>query len=248
MDGWVVGVLGLLLGMQHALEADHLAAMVTLFADKAGRWQLIKRGICWGIGHTTALLVMCSVVLLLDLAMTPQLEAGLELFVGLMVLGLGLNLGLTIKRKRIHAHRHEHDQGVQHLHIHSHENSDSHRHENYPGHHAVKRVAAQQTHAGLIKPFGIGLAHGAAGSGALLLVLAASTNSIVGAFTYVGLFGLGSICGMALLSLVVSYPLNMVERLPGRIFKGAMLSVSAFAMSVGSYLILVSWATLAQSY
>ena len=97
-------------------------------------------------------------------------------------------------------------------------------------------------------PFGIGLVHGVAGSGALLLVLAATANSILGAFTYVGLFGLGSICGMALLSLVVSYPLTMLGGAREGIFNGAMLSVSAFAMSVGSYMIFMNWATLAQSY
>lgn len=248
MEGWGVAVLGLLIGMQHALEADHLAAMATLFADKAGCRQLIKRGISWGLGHTTTLLIMCSVVLFLDLAITPQFEAGVELFVGLMVLGLGLNLALTIKRKRIHAHRHEHAQGVQHLHIHSHENSENHQHETHHNPHANKTAAFEQAHTSLTKPFTIGLVHGIAGSGALLLVVVATANSIIGAFSYVALFGLGSIGGMALLSLVVSYPLNILGRMPGGIFRAAMLSVSAFAMSMGSYLILVSWSTLAQTY
>jgi len=247
MGGWGVGVLGFLIGMQHALEADHLAAMATLFGDKAGRWQLVRRGIFWGLGHTATLLAICSVVLLAGLTITPQLEAGLELFVGLMLLGLGLNLVFTIKLKRIHVHTHQHVHGEQHLHVHSHEHSVGHRHDNYPGHRDINHWAAKPGHTSLIKPFAIGLMHGAAGSGALLLVLATTANSIAGAFSYVGLFAMGSICGMALLSLVVSFPLNILGRLPGGLFKAAMLSVSAFAISVGSYLVIMSWAILVQS-
>ncbi|MFT6693791.1 MAG: high-affinity nickel permease [Neolewinella sp.] len=235
MEGWSLVLLGMLVGMQHAFEADHLAAMSTLFSDKSSRSSFIKRGAVWGFGHTFSLLVICGVVLFFNLTITPLIEATLELCVGLMVLVLGINLFITIKRRSIHAHVHNHDNGQKHLHIHSHEVDQSHNM------HAVGRVKKAPSNKPLFRPFGIGLVHGAAGSGALLIAIALTADSLATALWSILIFGVGSIVGMAALSLAVSYPLNIVSNISDRFQRLAMTSVSVVAMIIGGNLIMVSW-------
>ena len=235
MEGWSLVILGMLIGMQHAFEADHLAAMSTLFSEKASRIDFIKRGAVWGFGHSFSLLVICGIVLFFNLTISPQVEAILELCVGLMVLVLGLNLFLTIKRRSIHAHVHDHDNGQKHLHIHSHETDQSHN----P--HAAKVALKTRSNKALVRPFGIGLVHGAAGSGALLVAIALTANTLATALWSILIFGVGSIVGMAALSFAVSYPLNIVGNISDRFRRLAMTSVSLFAMVIGGNLILASW-------
>jgi len=238
MEGWSLAILGILVGMQHAFEADHLAAVSTLFSDKSSRGDFIKRGAVWGFGHTSSLLAICSVVLFFNLTISPLMEAILELCVGLMVLILGINLFRTIKRRSIHAHVHNHDNGKQHLHVHSHEATASHN----P--HFKKLPLLNQSQKRLFKPFGIGLVHGAAGSGALLLAIALSTNSLVSAMFSIVMFGAGSIIGMAALSFAVSYPLNIIGSISDKFQRLALTSVSLFAMVIGGNLIVVSLLTI----
>jgi len=235
MEGWSLVILGMLIGMQHAFEADHLAAMSTLFSDQASRIDFIKRGAVWGFGHSVSLLVICGIVLFFNLTISPQVEAILELCVGLMVLVLGLNLFLTMKRRNIHAHVHDHDNGQKHLHIHSHETDQSHN----P--HAVKAVVKKRSNKALFRPFGIGLVHGAAGSGALLVAIALTANTLTMALWSILIFGVGSIVGMAALSFAVSYPLNIMGNISDKFRRLAMTSVSLFAMVIGGNLILASW-------
>ena len=235
MEGWSLGLLGILVGMQHAFEADHLAAISTLFSDKSSRSDFIKRGAVWGLGHTFSLLVICSVVLFFGLTLSPLIEAVLELCVGFMVLVLGINLFLTIKRRSIHAHVHNHDNGLKHLHVHSHESSKSHN----P--HFEKLASLNPAKKGLFKPFGIGLVHGAAGSGALLLAIALTANTFSSALLSILVFGLGSIVGMAALSFAVSFPLTIVGNISDKFQRLAMTTVSVIAMFIGGNLMVASW-------
>ena len=196
-------LLGLLLGMKHAIEADHVAALATLATRSQSLAQTVKLGAVWGLGHTLTLLLFGGLVLALDLVMPERLAQALEFAVGIMLVLLGLDVLRRIARERVHFHIHRHaDTGV-HLHAHSHagdtapHNPQHHEH----GHPRELRVRALL----------VGMMHGMAGSAALILLTLETVVSPGVGLLYIALFGLGSILGMALLSVVIAIPLRYSE-------------------------------------
>ncbi len=195
--------LGFLIGMSHAVEADHLAAIGALAAREAGgRRSLVLRGVAWGMGHTITLFALCFLVLIFGIAITDEAAAALEFGVGVMLVLLGSDVLWRIYKRRIHFHPHTHDGGQLHLHAHSHPKTDT-PHEVDHHHH---------THSGFsLKAMMVGLMHGAAGAAALLALAVATAKDPLVALAYTLVFGVGSIIGMALLSFVAAWPLQSVE-------------------------------------
>ncbi|TMB01065.1 MAG: hypothetical protein E6J70_08960, partial [Deltaproteobacteria bacterium] len=83
---------GFLLGVRHALDVDHLAAVSTIVSERRSLWSSSLVGALWGLGHTAALLAASVAVIALHTEIPPRLAHGLELCVALMLVGLGLNL------------------------------------------------------------------------------------------------------------------------------------------------------------
>ncbi len=226
---------GCLIGMQHALEADHLAAVASLSEKRSSRRALILRGGVWGLGHTMTLLTICGALLLLGESIPAGAEAFLELAVGIMIILLGANLLYKIWRKRPHFHVHNHRGSSPHMHAHTHdgekvahnESTHEHTHENL----------------GLGRALLVGMMHGAAGSAGLLIV-AAAANSIPQAGAYVLAFGTGSIIGMATLSFIVSFPLRWADRCANWVNTAAFISIGCAAVIIGGNLIGRSWIAL----
>ncbi len=113
-------LLGFLLGMRHALEVDHLAAVASLATRSRGLWHTVAQGAAWGLGHTLTLVLAGGICLLASVAIPPRLAHLLEMGVGVMLLGLGLDVLLRARRQGIHVHVHRHDDGTLHLHAHGH--------------------------------------------------------------------------------------------------------------------------------
>jgi FtsH-binding integral membrane protein len=223
--------LGFVIGMGHALEADHLAAVAAMANRKEGRRTLILRGAFWGLGHTLALFLICSAVVVFGLSISGRIEAGLETAVGLMIVALGCRVWWKMHRERIHLHVHDHgDQ--RHLHLHSHA-ADVVPH---------RKAAHDHTHParGALAVMGIGVMHGAAGSAALLVLTVAATQSIGQALGYFAVFGLGSIIGMAALSAVASFPLMALDRGARWMQTASGLGIGGLAIWVGGSLALRS--------
>lgn len=224
MEGFLV--LGFLIGMQHALEADHLAAIGTMAAGRhGGKRGLALRGAVWGLGHTITLFAICAAVILLGLALTERTAAALEFGVGVMLVLLGLDVLRRMRTQRIHFHAHRHDGGRAHIHAHSHqgaskphgEDPHDHRHpEGFP-----------------LRALVIGLIHGAAGSAGLLALAVAATREPWAAVGYVAVFGLGSILGMAALSFVAAWPLGAAERHARWLHRGLAFGAAALAVGIG---------------
>ena len=233
---WSLLVFGLLIGMQHALEADHLAAVAALSAQRSTRRRLVLRGAYWGVGHTLSLFAICGAVILLGFGLTARMEATLEFGVGVMVLLLGTNVLRKLSRRRIHFHAHDHGDGAIHIHAHSHA-GEATRHD--PNAHRHAHPAG-----GHLKALLVGLMHGAAGSGALLVLAVAAAQSIAGALLYVLSFGLGSIVGMAALSFVASYPLKALEKGAAWLHTATLAAIGGFAILIGGGLMAGSWAGL----
>src|SRR5258707_2414384 len=88
------GILGLgfWLGMQHALEADHIAAVSSIAARRSHVGDIVKHGLTWGLGHTLTLFVFAGAALLLGHAIPESLSRPLETAVGVMLVGLGAHV------------------------------------------------------------------------------------------------------------------------------------------------------------
>lgn len=218
--------LGLLVGMAHALEADHLAAVGTLAAKGGSNSRrLAWLGASWGLGHTTTLLALCLPVVLLGLVLGTRVEAGLESAVGVMLIALGVGVVLKLYRQKVHFHLHEHADGTRHFHAHSHKDAQA-IHDDDPHHHKHARLFSGRSYL-------VGLAHGAAGSAGLVALATATTQSLSITLLYVLVFGIGSTAGMALLTLAASWPLRRAEGSAGWFYRLVQGGLAAAAVMVG---------------
>lgn len=188
--------LGLVIGLRHALDTDHLAAVSTIVSERKNLFSSLLIGGLWGLGHTVSLLIAGIAVIFLNLNI-EKYEKPLEFCVALMLIGLGLNVLVKLARGgKIHFHEHEHG-GHHHVHPHLHDG---------------KPEPEPNTHHGLklsVRPLVIGMVHGLAGSAALMLAVLATIKSSALAFAYIIIFGIGSIGGMMIMSLVLSLPLHL---------------------------------------
>jgi len=200
----MLGILGLgfLLGMQHALEADHIAAVSSIAARRSHVADIVKHGLTWGLGHTLTLFAFAGAAILLGRAIPETIARPIETAVGVMLIGLGAHLLWRLWRDRVHFHKHGHGDGTAHFHGHSHAG------ETMPH----VRAAHAHEHGFRWRTLLIGLMHGMAGSAALLvLTVSQASNPVVG-LGYVALFGIGSIIGMGALSTVIAVPLAVSAR------------------------------------
>jgi hypothetical protein len=198
------GVLGIgfLLGMQHALEADHIAAVSSLAARRTDVRDIVKHGLTWGLGHTLTLFVFAGAAILLGQAIPEHLARPLETAVGIMLVGLGAHVWWRLWRDRVHFHQHGHGDGTRHLHAHSHANEAT----------PHRNSAHSHQHGFRWRTLIVGLMHGMAGSAALLvLAISQVANAAYGMF-YILLFGVGSMLGMGALSVVIAVPLAVSAR------------------------------------
>jgi hypothetical protein len=194
--------LGFLLGMQHALEADHIAAVSSIAARRTEVGDIVKHGLTWGLGHTLTLFAFAGAAILLGHAIPERLAQPMETAVGIMLVGLGAHVLWRLWRDRVHFHSHGHGDGTVHIHAHSHFN------ETVP--HA--RAVHEHAHGFRWRTLLVGLMHGMAGSAALLLLTVSKASSPAVGLGYVALFGIGSMIGMGALSSVIAVPLAVSAR------------------------------------
>ncbi len=196
--------LGLTVGIQHAFEPDHIAAVSTQILKskltKKSTKQLIRQsitkssilGAVWGAGHTTTLVLIGFLVYVLAITIQDEIFSGLEFVVGMMLVFLGITTILNKKIQFKHKHPHQHKDGTIHL--------DEHSHEDYNHKHAHKSYL-------------IGLVHGLAGSGSLVVLTATSLDNLEMILGFIVIFGIGSMIGMALVGSVMGVPLAFGNRI-----------------------------------
>lgn len=219
--------LGFVVGLAHALEADHVTAVAAMIGRGEGRGAVVARGALWGLGHTLALFVICSAVVALGLTISPRVESGLEGVVGLLIVALGLRVLWRLHRDRVHIHVHAHG-GRRHIHAHSHA-GETRPHAEAPHGHRHRLLSLR----GMAGTMAIGLVHGAAGSAGLLVLTVSATQSLGQALLYFGVFGLGTMTGMTLLTVAASYPLALVERGASWMRTGLTVAIAGFALWIG---------------
>jgi len=192
-------VLGFMIGLQHALEADHVAAVASIAARKKSVRSILSHGIVWGLGHTVTLAAFAVLVFFLGVHVDTETANALEIAVGLMLIGLGGHVLYRLWRDRVHFHLHRHAEGVAHMHAHSHRGeTGAHQHSDH-GHRHPGRFP--------LRTLLVGMMHGLAGTAALIVLTFSMVGGGVLGLGYVAVFGVGSILGMAALSAVIAVPL-----------------------------------------
>jgi len=217
-------IFGFLLGLRHAIEADHVAAVASLTTKTPKIRDAVPLGALWGVGHTLTIFTVGAIVMSMDQVVPERIAGLLELVVGVMLLWLGGDVLWRLWRDRIHFHVHRHQGGVRHFHAHSHKNDTghgaaAHRHRHAPN---IKRRALL-----------VGIMHGMAGSAAVVVLTASQATSFVGGLVYIAIFGGGSIAGMALLTLVISWPMRKAASTMGYAYNVLTASVGVITVGLG---------------
>jgi sulfite exporter TauE/SafE len=220
-------VLGLLLGLKHAMEADHLSTVATLASRSSSTRQSVGVAAAWGLGHASSLVVLGTVLVALGATLPAAVARAFELAIGLILIALGVDVLRRLRQRHVHLHVHEHG-GTRHLHAHAHEEkSDQHDH----------RHGSSLWRRSLL----IGGVHGLAGSAAVT-VLALPAGSIGRALVYLLVFGAGTVLGMVALTLVVSLPLKVSFERNQWVWMAVQVSLSMIDLSLGAWIVVQSGA------
>jgi len=179
----VVALVAVVLGLRHATDPDHLAAVSTLIAstkERAAR-RAAMLGFAWGGGHALTLFVFGLPIVLFDAYLPTRVQQGAEITIGLVIVTLSLLLLVRWRRGAFHAHVHEHGDGP-HLHVHSHERGE--------------RMRTRSARSA----FGIGLLHGIGGSAGVGVLLVATISDTAYSVIALALLAAFTAVSMALLS------------------------------------------------
>jgi hypothetical protein len=199
---WIGLLWGLVQGLRHALEPDHIAAVSTLVAERRSARSATSYAVVWGLGHAFVLLIVGGLLVLLRSEVPARVGAWFELVVAAMLLVLGaraLSRALATARTGPAA-----PQGL---------DSAS----------PVSGRGAVETGGGLVhahaggfafarRPLVVGCIHGLAGSGAIAALVVAQMPSIVAGLAYIAVYGGGAALGMATLAGLARVPLAWLVR------------------------------------
>lgn len=228
-QGSVLAVLGLgfILGLKHALDADHLVAVSTMISEKSAPRDAAIIGLTWGMGHTASLFLVGVLVIVLRVQLPEGLTPALELGVASMIVVLGVNLLVKVVRHggaKVHLHEHQHGD-IRHVHPHIHYNDQHGEHSR--NHHRIRFRR---------RPFFVGLVHGMAGSATLVLLALAELSTPLLGLLYMLLFGLGSVAGMIAMSTLFALPYSALRRRFGRVDLSLRIVASTFSIIFGIYM------------
>lgn len=217
---------GLLMGLIHSFEPDHISAMSTQLLNKEknsfkNRVSLRNisinsslRGMFWGMGHTSSILLVGLLIGGFSLTISSTFFVGAELIVGIMLISLAI---VTVLNKNIlkisHIHPHHHGDKV-HTHPHTHDDNHKHNHKSYL----------------------IGCIHGLAGSGSLVVLATSSLNNFESILFFLTLFGIGSIIGMSTISGLLGIPLILISNITKMIVYLRYI-MAAIVLSVGTLIL-----------
>jgi ABC-type nickel/cobalt efflux system permease component RcnA len=223
---WLVLLAAILLGLRHATDPDHLAAMTTLIAsgrNRAAR-SAARLGFAWGLGHGTTLFIFGLPIVLFDKYLP---ERGLQLAetaIALVIVYLAVRLLVRWRRGAFHAHAHAHN-GSPHVHLHEHAESPAHGHE----HRTRSRLGA----------YGIGLVHGMGGSAGVGVLIVASVDSTI--LSVISLVLLAVFTAVSMTMVTGGYGLTLVSRPVRSAFNGIAPALGALSLTFGIWYGTAAW-------
>jgi high-affinity nickel permease len=196
-----VTVLGLILGMRHSTDADHVVAISTIVSRQRSIRNAAFIGSIWGLGHTITVFMVGSLIILFGVEIPPRLGLSMEFSVAVMLVLLGvLNLcGIMQKVTRYFTSASiGRDETPDATHLEVNKNTIDERLDN-----SVGRFGFYQC----LRPLVIGLVHGLAGSAAVALLVLSTIHSPLWATVYLLIFGAGTMIGMMCMTAAIAVPL-----------------------------------------
>jgi ABC-type nickel/cobalt efflux system permease component RcnA len=235
-------LLGLLLGIQHATDADHVVAVATIVSRtrRFGAGALI--GAFWGLGHTVTIVAVGATIILFQMTVTPTIGLSMELAVAVMLMGLGaLRIARALRgagdvppEHLAEPHRHDAAPAF-HSHAHAH-GALVHRH---PHVHPPARLAEAVRGAGIggaIRSALVGVVHGLAGSAAVALLALGTIRDPYLAVGYLLVFGAGTIVGMTAITALIALPFAASARRFGRWQRALAMGTGVVSLGFGTFL------------
>ena len=239
-----IGLLGLILGMRHATDADHVIAVTAIVSAERRIGAAARIGIAWGLGHSVTVFLVGGAIILFKLTIPARLGMAMEFAVAIVLVLLGISV-LARSSPRIahwlgvktnggdlftHSHAHEHD-GTTHAHPHVHTQGDEHSHRSH-----LVPTPSRFARGSYERAFGVGLVHGLAGSAAIaLLVLSAIPNPVWG-LVYLAIFGFGTIVGMALITTAIGLPVSLTSAKLGALNHALLVGAGLLSLGFGLFL------------
>ena len=214
MQSTLLLLTGLVLGMRHAFDRDHVAAVTHFISLEPDPLRSAWFGFRWALGHAVTVLALGSLILILHLKFDPAFERYAELAVGITLIALGIWRLILLWQERRHTHQHAHRHKA-HSHTHSHE----------PGRAHVHRFA----------PTLVGMVHGASGTAEVFVLLPITLISTTWlAYLYIGLFSVGCALTMSLYGYVVGRFYRRANATGQRIYRALVIltSTSGFVLGV----------------
>ncbi len=197
------------IGFGHAFEADHLVAVSNIVTKRDKLYLAIGDGVFWGLGHASMILLIGLIMIAGKVAIREDVFVYLEALVGLMLISLGIyRLFQYFRHKNRHKNRIDHD----HHHL-----MDHHKH-----HHLA---------------YGVGLVHGLAGSGAMILLVMTEIQGSINSLLYLIIFGVGSIVGMLVAAGILNLPFSRKFGSNQNIQLGLVLLSSFLCIGYGAYVL-----------
>lgn len=201
-------LLGFVVGLRHATEADHVAAVSAIVARERTVRGAALIGAAWGLGHTITLLLLGGAIVAFGLTVPKSLALSLELCVGAMLIGLGV-WNFVARARRVHAHPHEH---------------------------ATDGASGTRLRRAM-RPLVVGSMHGLAGSAAAALLVAATARSVSWGLAYLLILGLGTMLGMTAITAVIALPLGKALRRFDRAEAWLRIGSGALSCAIGAMVV-----------
>lgn len=246
-----LAILGLLLGMNHATDPDHVIAVTTILSRERRMITAARIGVIWGLGHTATVLAVGAAIILLKITIPARVGLAMEMAVAIVLILLGLSsvrdLVRSLLRKIVddggepaqvvvHSHRHSHG-GLAHNHPHAHEYA-------YEGlaetahDHLFMTPAATVSRRPLLRSFSVGLVHGMAGSAAIALLALGAIPYPTWAVVYLTIFCVGTIIGMLLITTALGAPFVFAAARMNKLHHGLQTGAGLLSFVFG---VVVAW-------
>jgi high-affinity nickel-transport protein len=247
-----IALLGLLLGMRHATDPDHVIAVTTILSRERRLMNAARIGIVWGLGHTLTVLVVGAGIIVFKIAIPSRLGLAMEFAVAVVLILLGAGAAASLMRKFaarmrgarpdrenlvVHEHPHTHGNTAHshpHVHVGAHENADDRIHHDHRI--AADRLPAFWTRRPLLKSFGVGLVHGLAGSTAIALLILSAIPQPLWATLYLVIFCVGTIIGMGLITAAIATPFVVASRKVSWLHQGLVTGSGLLSFGFGLFL------------
>jgi high-affinity nickel-transport protein len=249
-----IALLGLLMGMRHATDPDHIIAVTTIVSREHRLVMASRIGIAWGFGHTLTVLAVGALIIFFKIAIPVRLGLAMEFAVAivLILLGVGAAAGLIQRIVRrlmrtsspspanrpLTVHSHVHNHGAQaHRHPHVHAGRHLEMHEDVDHGLALKMPSPRfSLRRPLLRAFGVGLVHGLAGSAAIALLVLTAIPQPLWATIYLAIFCIGTIIGMGIITTAIATPFMLAAERMLWINQGLVTSSGLLSFAFGLFL------------